>query len=180
MKKTFAATILLTILFVISTAASSSALIITSGIWNESTSEFTETSYFNAEDVSAENNTRLRFTFNIEEPVYSDTLYIDLFATFDGTEYQFRNMMDASAFIETDNLSGNLFANHDFSAYGDTSLLSEVHVIGYYGEESASATMVQGTSPQTAPVPEPATMLLLGTGLVGIAGLKRKNPIIHP
>jgi hypothetical protein len=41
-----------------------------------------------------------------------------------------------------------------------------------FGNETVDLIKVEGTS---APVPVPATMLLLGSGLIGLAGFRRKN-----
>lgn len=150
------------------------ALSITSGIYDENTDIFTETQYYTEDDAWGGNSTSLMFRFNLEEHTYIPSLLSTSFLEYNEVTYFYPNQ-DLSSKVETDSITELLFADLYFSFTGMTSLLTEVGVIGSYNGYTDSISMYLGTDSETAPVPEPATMFLLGSGLVGFAGFRRRK-----
>ncbi len=77
-------------------------------------------------------------------------------------------------------LLGDLVAGMPVGPYEATVSLSAYYLIGGWAEvvsftQDVNIIAGDGEPHGQAPVPEPATMLLMGTGLVGLAGLGRKK-----
>lgn len=62
-----------------------------------------------------------------------------------------------------------------WSTYDIWKKAQDNNLTGAGGNDGLAVSHFTGYNPDAAPVPEPATMLLLGTGLVGLAGFGRKK-----
>ena len=85
--------------------------------------------------------------------------YLGVYITDSDDDKQMTSPPDSLMYYDVELYSGEWYL-HDYYSYGDHNVfISEVHGLSQYG---------------ASPTPEPATLLLLGSGLVGLAVIGRK------